>query len=92
MAENQSKYLELLSKSQEEKDQEAVQSLVEQKQLQLQADILATKQSLGRAQKERTAMLSSVNLDFGALVEVEDAIEGYKKGLGRLEGFQSELF
>jgi GTP-binding protein EngB required for normal cell division len=85
------KYADLLAQSHEEKSIEDRQYLVEQKKLQLQADILATKKSLGEAKKEKTELLRSPDLSFKALADAEDRIEELEKGVARLQSY-NELF
>lgn len=82
-----SSYLQLLQKSNEQKKSEELLYVVEAKKLQLQADLLNTKQSLARTQQERLAMASSEGLDFGALSSLDDKIEGLEAGIKRLESY-----
>jgi hypothetical protein len=62
------------------------------KKLQLQSDILATRQSLGSKKADRTKMLLSKDLDFKKLSDLDDEIEGLEKGMKRLEEYKTELF
>jgi hypothetical protein len=88
----QLKYADLLAQSPEQKESSDRQYVVEQKRLQLAADILATQQSLQNKRTERAKALSSTNLQFYLLSNIDDQIEGLEKGLARLQKYQSELF
>lgn len=85
-------YSTLLQQSQGEKDTQEVQFLVKQKELDLQADILATQQSLIAEKAKRNTMLSSKDLTFSNLVEVDQRIEELEKGLQKLTEYQQTLF
>lgn len=85
-------YLDRLQKSDDQVKSEGVLFTVEQKELQLKSDILATKRALGEKTKQREHHLNSTNLDFTNLSTLDDEIEGLQKGLERLEGYEAELF
>ena len=86
------KYKELLLQSQEEKDQKDVQFQVEQAELQLQSDILATKQSLAKVKGSLEVNKSACPFNAADVVETQVAVESLEDGLKRLEALKVELF
>ena len=86
------KYKELLLQSQEEKDQKDVQFQVEQAELQLQSDILATKQSLAEAKGNLEVSKASSPFQAARVVDFQIAVEALEDGLKRLEALKVELF
>ncbi len=85
-------YLELLQKSNEDQQSQDNQFTADQKSLQLQSDILATKKLLNEKVSERDKFLQSKDLDFEKLVKLDIFIESYTNGLKRLEDYQIVLF
>jgi hypothetical protein len=89
---NQLKYKDLLEQSQEEKDSQENQFKVEAAKLQLQSDILATKQSIATTNTNILTLMSNYPLDAKSIVEAQVVKEGYEDGLKRLEALEQELF
>ncbi len=86
------KYQELLLQSQEEKDQKDVQFQVEQAELQLQSDTLATKQSLAEAKGELTEAEAASPFNASVVIEHQVTVEALEDGLKRLEALKEKLF
>ena len=86
------KYQERLLQSDQEKVQEDVQFQVEQAKLQLDADLLATKQSLADYEKELTGSLSVFPLDAKRIIGLKGKIADAKAGVKELEILKKELF
>ncbi len=85
-------YLQLLQQSPDDQNKASQSSHAQLKELSLKGSIIKTDESLQRAKNERTAMLSSKDLDFELLSKKDDEIAGYKRGLERLKEYQDELF
>lgn len=90
--EKQLKYQERLLQSDQEKVQEDVQFQVEQAKLQLDADLLATKQSLADSEKELNNLKSSYPLNPSHIIKVKGTVSELKKGIEELVALQKELF
>jgi len=86
------KYKELLLQSQEEKDQKDVQFQVEQAELQLQSDILATKQSLAEAKGNLDTAKCACPFDATEVINYQVEVEALEDGLKRLTTLKEELF
>ena len=85
----QLKYADLIQQSQQELDQADVQYKVEEAKLQLQGDILVTKQSLTKAEKVLVEATRAYPFNPKAVVEAQVEVEAFKDGLGRLEALNS---
>jgi soluble cytochrome b562 len=66
-----------------------VQFKVEEAKLQLQGDILVTKQSLTKAEKALAKATRAYPFDPKAIVEAQVEVEGFQDGLKRLEALNS---
>ena len=60
--------------------------------LQWDSHLLETRSKLEQAQDELQDLKSSTSLSAQAISEKMDEIEGYQKGLSRLESLKTELF
>ena len=78
--------------SSEEITEKEVAFKVEEAKLQLQSDILATKQSKAKAESELELAKHTYPLDTKAIVECQIKLESYADGLERLEALMEELF
>ena len=78
--------------SSEEMTQKEIECKVEGAKLQLQSDILATKQSKFAAEAKLEAAKCSYPLDTQAIIALQDEVEAYAEGLVKLEALMTELF
>jgi hypothetical protein len=72
--------------------QKEIECKVESAKLQLQSDILATKQSKFKAEVELEAAKHTYPLDTPKIIECQAEVEAYAEGLVRLEALMTELF
>lgn len=86
------KYSDRLAQSQQDKDQQDRAFQVEQAELQLQSDILATKRSLTEANSTLNTLKGAANFNSSAIIEQQGVVEGLQNGLKALEKLQKELF
>ena len=78
--------------SSEEMTEKEVAFKVEEAKLQLQSNILATKQSIAKAEASLELAKHTYPLDAEAIVECQLKLESYTDGLKRLETLMTELF
>ena len=78
--------------SSEEMTEKEVEFKVESAKLQLQSDILATKQSKAKAEAELEAAKHTYPLDTPKIIECQAEVEAYAEGLEKLEALMKELF
>lgn len=78
--------------SSEEMTQKEVEFKVESAKLQLQSDILATKQSKAEAEAKLETVKHTYPLDTQAIIDCQWDVECYTDGLNRLEALLTELF
>jgi hypothetical protein len=78
--------------SSEEVTQKELEYKVESAKLQLQSDILATKQAKAKAEAELEAAKCTYPLDSTLIVNCQVEVEAYEEGLTRLENLMKELF
>ena len=78
--------------SSEEMTQKEIEFKVESAKLQLQSDILATKQSKAEVEAKLEAAKHSYPLDTQAIINCQLELESYTDGLNRLEELMKELF
>ena len=78
--------------SSEEMTQKEVEFKVEETKLQLQSDILATKQSIAKIESELELIKHTYPLNPKEIVNLQVELESYKDGLTRLEALMTELF
>ena len=71
--------------------QEEVSLMVEEQKLQLQSNILATKQSLAEAKRKIATAKTEYPLDFEEIVKLQNRIEGLTTGINRLEALKEEF-
>jgi hypothetical protein len=92
--ENQSglKYRDLIQQSAKDRESAEVESTVEEAELQLKSDILATKKLLVAARKTLAAAKSVFPLNANRIVSLQLDVEGYEDGLARIEALHAELF
>lgn len=88
----QPSYRQLLTKSDQERLTDEIDFDVEQKELQLSADISETKKALSAKKKERETYASSKKLDFKQLSIMDDEIKGLEEGVKRLEQYKEDFF
>ena len=85
-------FRQLLSKTNEQRQEEDINCDVEQKELQLSASISETKKALSSKRKERANYICTVALDFEKLSIMDDEIEGLEAGVKRLEEYKTIFF
>lgn len=78
--------------SSEEMTQKEIEFKVESAKLQLQSDILATKQSKAEAEAKLEVAKHSYPLDTQTIINCQWEVESYTDGLNRLEELMKELF
>ena len=78
--------------SSEEMTQKEIEFKVESAKLQLQSDILATKQLKAEAEAKLEAAKHSYPLDTQTIINCQWELESYTDGLNRLEELMKELF
>ena len=86
------KYKELLQLSDKEKESTEIEFQVEQTKLQLQADLLSTKQSLVAKQKEVAVVRGTFPFSTQRVINLQIEVESLEDGVKRIEKLQSELF
>jgi len=86
------KLVQLYQESQTEVEQQEVAYQVEQANIQLQSDLLATKQSLVKAQKDVKIKIKSIPFNAQAIIEAKIKVKALEAGLKELEKLQKELF
>jgi molecular chaperone DnaK (HSP70) len=78
--------------SSEEMTQKEIEFKVESAKLQLQSDILATKQSKAEVEAKLEAAKHTYPLDTQTIINCQWELESYTDGLNRLEELMKELF
>ena len=78
--------------SSEEMTQKELEYKVESAKLQLQSDILATKQSKAKAEAELETAKYTYPLDTQKIINCQTEVEAYAEGLEKLETLMKELF
>lgn len=86
------KYHELLHQSQQDRDSQDIQFEVDQARLQLESDILATKQSLGDANKALIKAKSARPFKSSVVADCIKEIRELEDGLKIAEDLKAELF
>lgn len=87
------KYLEYLkAKGTDTEKDKQFERLAQKAALQWQASILETRSKLEQAKDELQQLKSSTSLSAQAISDKMDEVEGYEKGLQRLETLSTELF
>lgn len=86
------KLIDLYQQSQQELDQQVMYHEVELAKLQLQSDILATKQSLAKAEMDFTNSKIAIPFNAVNIINAKNNITALKAGLKELEALQEELF
>ena len=74
-----------------ETTQEEVSFMVEEQKLQLQANLLATKQSLAEAKRKLVSAKSEYPLNFEEIVKLQTRIESLTSGITCLESLKEEF-
>ena len=78
--------------SSEEMTQKEIEYKVESAKLQLQSDILATKQSKFKAEAELEEAKHTYPLDTQTIIDCQAEVAAYTEGLEKLEALMTELF
>ena len=78
--------------SSEEMTEKEIEYKVESAKLQLQSDILATKQSKAKAEAELESAKYTYPLDTQKIIDCQTEVEAYAEGLEKLEALMKELF
>jgi len=86
------KYKSFLNKSQEEIDKDELSYKVEEGELQLQADLLATKKSLSVAKRELESAKGQFPFDVAGILKAEDLISDIETTIERMESLKKEMF
>lgn len=92
MAKQSLKLIDLYQQSKEEINQAEQQLQVNQASLQLQADLLATKQALSKAEVALAEAKRKVPFSPSAIIAAKNEIKSLEAGLKDLEELQEELF
>ena len=85
-------YLQLLNQNQKDLEQQQVEYSVEKAQIQLQSDILATKQAIKEVQRTVLTAKSAQPFNSQNIITALAELEGYQSGLEKLTVLQAELF
>ena len=85
-------YLQLLNQNQKDREQQQVEYSVEKAQIQLQSDILATKQAIKEVQRKVLTAKSAQPFNSQNIITALAELEGYQSGLEKLTVLQAELF
>ena len=85
-------YLQLLNQNQKDLEQQQVEYSVEKAQIQLQSDILATKQAIKEVQRKVLTAKSAQPFNSQNIITALAELEGYQSGLEKLTVLQAELF
>ena len=83
---------ERLQQSTQEKEQSQVSHQVAQDKLQAQADLLETQRMVSVKKQELDELKSAPTLSLSRIVQVQDELEGYEKGVKAIEALIKELF
>ena len=86
------KYLERIKKSPEEQLTESQEYQASQNRLQLDSDLLATRQELKLKERELDQLLSAEILSTYDIILYQDNIEGLEKGQSAIKKLIEELF
>ena len=86
------KYLERIKKSPEEQLTESQEYQASQNRLQLESDLLATRQELKLKERELDQLLSAEILSTYDIILYQDNIEGLEKGQSAIKKLIEELF
>lgn len=86
------KRIELLTQSQESREQEELQNQVEQDKLQLKSDQLATQQALAKAKQKLSTLKSAAVLSPANIIAQEVVVDDLDRGLKALNKLEKELF
>ena len=86
------KLTELYQESQQATEQQELQYQVEQANIQLQSDILATKQSIAKAQRDVKTVMKAIPFNSQNIINAKDKVKSLEAGLKELEKLQKELF
>lgn len=87
-----SKYKDLISLSQDQQEEAQLDFKVEGAKLQLDSDILATKQSIIQADQSLSTAKSSVPFQSQAILDASIKLRDLKDGLDELNKLKDELF
>ena len=90
--EKSSQYAKSLQKSSQEIESAEIGFKVKSAELQLQSDVLATKQSLAGKEKELARAKGAYPLNAQVIINLQIEVEGLNDGLKRMEALQEELF
>ncbi len=85
-------YLERLQQSEQEKSAQEVQSQAKKANLKLQADILATEESLLDVNAKLEKAMCAYPLNLSRIIELQVESEGLKDGLDRAIALKVSLF
>ena len=86
------KYKDRLLQSDQDKAQKEVEFQVKQAMLQLDADLLATEQSLAENEELLNRLLSTYPFDVQAIINTKTAIAELEAGIEELKKLKKELF
>ena len=83
---------ERLQQSTADKEQSQVSHQVAQDKLQAQADLLETQRRVSVKKQELEELKSAETLSLSKIIQVQDELEGYEKGVKAIETLIEELF
>jgi len=86
------KYKTFLSKSPQDIEKQELEFKVQEGELQLKADILATKKSLQEAKRELESVKGKFPFDAQAILEAEDKVTDIEVTITRLKKLEIEMF
>lgn len=85
-------YEQILRKSESQKEEQQLQYACVDNLSTLSDSIEKTARELDKTRRYRETMLDTTNVDWKALAEKDQQIEGYEKGLNRLKEYRNRLF
>lgn len=86
------KYLELISKSQDDQDKEELRLLNEESLQNVKSDILATEKEINQVKRELLKVKSARPLQPKSVIEQTQKLLGLQNGLKALKDLETELF
>lgn len=88
----QTKYLELISKSKEAKEQEQLAEAAEYAKSQIGLDILAGKKAVREAEKAVESTVTSTPFNSDAVIRAQRTLANAKEDLAALQTIETEYF
>jgi len=86
------KFKERLQKSDKDKTADNAQYSSDQAKLKLDGSILETRQEIGKCERSLEELKGSAEFDPEAILEAQEELVAYQKGLTALQALKEELF